>query len=49
MTRKEARNAALEEAWRVAIAHSNYGALAGNLRAFKIADAIKALKAKADD
>jgi hypothetical protein len=49
MRSKEIRNAALEEAARVAIAHSNYGSTSGNSRAFKIARAIEALKAKEDD
>jgi hypothetical protein len=48
-TSKQIRNAALDEARRVAVAHSNYGALSGNRRAFKIAGAIEALKAKEDD
>lgn len=48
-TRKQIRNAALEEARQAAIAHSNYGGLSGNRRAFKIASAIEALKAKEDD
>jgi hypothetical protein len=49
MTRKEVRNAALREARQAALAHSNYGALSGNRRAFKIASAIDALMAKEDD
>jgi hypothetical protein len=49
MTRKEIRNAALEEARKAAIAHSNYGSASGNWRAFKIANAIEALKAKGND
>jgi len=49
MGRKEIRNAALDEARRAAIAHSNYGGTAGNRRAFKIAAAIEALKAKECD
>jgi hypothetical protein len=49
MKAKDIRNAALEEARAAAIAHSNYGALSGNRRAFKIASAIEALKAKVDD
>lgn len=46
---KDIRNAALDEAARVAIAHSNYGALSGNRRALKIAAAIELLKSKNDD
>lgn len=46
---KDIRNAALEEARQIAIAHSNYGALSGNRRAYKIADAIAALKRHEDD
>lgn len=46
---QQIRNAALDEAARVAIAHSNYGALSGNRRAFKIKAAIEALKRHEDD
>lgn len=49
MKAKDIRNRALEEARQVAISHSNYGTTSGNLRAFKIANAINALKAQEDD
>lgn len=49
MTRKEIRNAALAEAARAALSHSNYGSTSGNRRAFKIVDAIEALMAKDGD
>lgn len=38
------RNAVLDEANRMALAHSNYGHVEGNKRAFKISDAIESLK-----
>lgn len=49
MKAKDIRNAALEEARKAAIAHSNYGSASGNWRAFKIANAIEALKVKEND